>query len=93
MVEVSSPVLKDAKAPVVGVANEHSIAYGCAKAFREVGADIALTYLNEAVERPPVGELVDIMDVGYHCALLATPCGRRVTGGVVYVDGGINTMA
>jgi len=259
MVEVSSPVLKDAKALVVGVANEHSIAYGCAKAFHEVGADLALTYLNEkakphveppaaeldasifmpldvvddnqlealfdtirdqwgrldilvhsiafapredlqggllncsaagfskamdisvhsfvrmarlaaplmtsggtmfamsyhgaikvvpnynvmgpvkaaleascrylayelgpkgirvhaispgplktraasglrdfdlllneAVERAPVGELVDIMDVGYHCAFLATPYGRRVTGGVVYVDGGINTMA
>jgi enoyl-[acyl-carrier protein] reductase I len=259
MVEVSSPVLKDVKALVVGVANEHSIAYGCAKAFHEVGADLALTYLNEkakphveplaaeldasifmpldvvddnqlealfdtirdqwgrldilvhsiafapkddlqggllnctadgfskamdischsfirmarmaaplmthggtmfamsyhgankvvpnynvmgpvkaaleascrylayelgpkgirvhaispgplktraasglrdfdlllneAVERAPVGELVDIMDVGYHCAFLATPYGRRVTGGVVYVDGGINTMA
>lgn len=259
MVEVSSPVLKGAKALVVGVANEHSIAYGCAKAFHEVGADIALTYLNdkakphveplaaeldasifmpldvvddnqlealfdtirdqwgrldilvhsiafapredlqggllncsaagfskamdisvhsfvrmarlaaplmtsggtmfamsyhgankvvpnynvmgpvkaalesvcrylayelgpdgvrvhaispgplktraasglrdfdlllnEAVDRAPVGELVDIMDVGYHCAFLATPYGRRVTGGVVYVDGGINTMA
>ena len=259
MVEVPSPVLKDAKALVVGVANEHSIAYGCAKAFHEIGADIALTYLNdkakphveplataldasifmpldvtnsdqltrvfeaveeqwgrldilvhsiafapkedlqggllncsadgfakamdischsfirmarlaapimtnggtmfamsyhgankvvpnynvmgpvkaalesacrylayelgprgirvhaispgplktraasglrdfdlllnEAVERSPVGELVDIMDVGYHCAFLSTPYGRRVTGGVIYVDGGINTMA
>ena len=43
MVKVSHPVLKDAKALVVGVANEHSIAYGCARAFQEVGADIALT--------------------------------------------------
>ena len=41
------PVLKDAKALVVGVANEHSIAYGCARAFHELGADLALTYLNE----------------------------------------------
>ena len=40
-----------------------------------------------------VASFDDIMDVGYHCALLATPYGRRVTGGVVYVDGGINTMA
>ena len=38
--------LKGAKALVVGIANEHSIAYGCAKAFRELGADLALTYLN-----------------------------------------------
>src|SRR5262249_22087768 len=44
---VSHPVLKDAKALVVGIANEHSIAYGCAKAFRELGADLALTYLND----------------------------------------------
>jgi len=258
MVDIPSPPLKGAKALVVGVANEHSIAYGCAKAFHEMGADIALTYLNEkakphvepvakeleapifmpldvskegmleavfdeirqrwgrldilvhsiafapaedlkgglldcsgkgfgkamdischsfirmaklaaplmtdggsmfamsyhgankvlpnynvmgpvkaalesscrylayelgpqgirvhalspgplktraasglkdfdlllngAIERSPVGELVDIMDVGFHCAFLATPYGRRVTGGVVYVDGGVNIM-
>ena len=48
--------------------------------------------LNEAIERSPFGELVDIMDVGFHCAFLATPYGRRVTGGVVYVDGGVNIM-
>jgi enoyl-[acyl-carrier protein] reductase I len=41
------PVLKNSKALVVGVANEHSIAYGCAKAFRELGADLSLTYLND----------------------------------------------
>ena len=49
--------------------------------------------LNEAVERSPVGELVDIMDVGFACAYLATPYARRITGGTVYVDGGVNIMA
>ena len=49
--------------------------------------------LNEAVERSPVGELVDIMDVGFACAYLATPYARRMTGGTVYVDGGVNIMA
>ena len=49
--------------------------------------------LNEAVQRAPVGELVDIDDVGYTCAYLATPYARRVTGGTVYVDGGVNIMA
>ncbi|HWH71414.1 MAG TPA: enoyl-ACP reductase FabI [Candidatus Sulfotelmatobacter sp.] len=44
---VAQPALKDAKALVVGVANEDSIAYGCAKAFRELGAEVALTYLND----------------------------------------------
>src|SRR5215471_6815412 len=49
--------------------------------------------LNEAVQRAPVGELVDIHDVGYSCAYLATPYARRITGGTVYVDGGVNIMA
>src|SRR5947207_8581233 len=46
-IEIPRPALKGAKALVVGVANEHSIAYGCAKAFRELGADLAITYLNQ----------------------------------------------
>lgn len=35
---------------VVGIANEHSIAWGCAKAFKKQGADLAITYLNEKAE-------------------------------------------
>ncbi|MFC3616763.1 enoyl-ACP reductase FabI [Lutimaribacter marinistellae] len=42
--------LNQMKALVVGVANDNSIAWGCAKAFREQGADIAVTYLNEKAE-------------------------------------------
>jgi enoyl-[acyl-carrier protein] reductase I len=49
--------------------------------------------LNEAMQKAPVGELVDIMDVGFACAYLATPYARRITGGTVYVDGGVNIMA
>ncbi len=49
--------------------------------------------LNEAVQRAPVGELVDIMDVGFACAYLATPYARRLTGQTVYVDGGVSIMA
>lgn len=49
--------------------------------------------LNEAVQRSPVGELVDIMDVGFTCAYLATPYARRLTGQTVYVDGGVSIMA
>ena len=48
--------------------------------------------LNEAMERSPVGELVDIMDVGFACAYLASPYARRITGGTVYVDGGVHIM-
>ena len=35
--EIPRPVLKDHKALVAGIANEHSIAYGCAQAFRTLG--------------------------------------------------------
>jgi enoyl-[acyl-carrier protein] reductase I len=35
------------KALVIGIANQQSIAYGCALAFRSLGADVAVTYLNE----------------------------------------------
>ena len=49
--------------------------------------------LNEAVGKAPVAELVDIMDVGFACAYLATPYARRMTGSTVYVDGGVNIMA
>jgi enoyl-[acyl-carrier protein] reductase I len=49
--------------------------------------------LNQAAQRAPIGELVDIMDVGFACAYLATQYARRLSGGTVYVDGGVNIMA
>ena len=55
------PVLKGQKALVVGVANEHSIAWGCARAFRELGADLAITYLNDKA-RPHVETLAKSLD-------------------------------
>jgi enoyl-[acyl-carrier protein] reductase I len=39
--------LKGKKALIVGIANEHSIAWGCACAFRALGAELAVTYLDE----------------------------------------------
>ena len=38
------------KALIIGIANENSIAYGCAKALRQQGADLAITYMNEKAE-------------------------------------------
>ncbi|MDJ0511855.1 MAG: enoyl-ACP reductase FabI [Methyloceanibacter sp.] len=43
--------LSGKKALVLGVANEDSIAFGCAKAFRDQGADLAITYQNEQAEK------------------------------------------
>src|SRR5262245_17578698 len=39
--------LQGKKGLVLGIANEHSIAYGCAKAFRALGAELAVSYLND----------------------------------------------
>jgi enoyl-[acyl-carrier protein] reductase I len=36
-VDIPRPVLKGSKALVVGIANEHSIAYGCAKGSTNLG--------------------------------------------------------
>ena len=44
-------------------------------------------------QRTPLGELVDIMDVGFTCAFLATPYARRLSGSTLYVDGGVNIVA
>ncbi|MEM9122657.1 MAG: enoyl-ACP reductase FabI, partial [Pseudomonadota bacterium] len=49
------------KALVVGIANEQSIAWGCAKALKAQGADLAVTYLNDKAERfvRPLAEQLD----------------------------------
>jgi enoyl-[acyl-carrier protein] reductase I len=38
------------KGLIVGIANEHSLAYGCARHFRAAGAELAITYLNVKAE-------------------------------------------
>jgi enoyl-[acyl-carrier protein] reductase I len=38
------------KGLIVGIANEHSLAYGCARHFRAAGAELAITYLNDKAE-------------------------------------------
>src|SRR6201993_3236482 len=43
--------LKGRKGLIAGIANDQSIAWGCAKAFRALGADLAVTYLNEKAKR------------------------------------------
>lgn len=71
----------------------HAISPGPLKTRAASGLKDFDLMLNDAVERSPVGELVDIMDVGFACAYLATPYGRRLTGNTLYVDGGISIMA
>ena len=71
----------------------HAISPGPLKTRASSGLKDFDRLLAEAAERAPLGELVDIMDVGFACAYLATPYARRITGGTVYVDGGANIRA
>jgi enoyl-[acyl-carrier protein] reductase I len=66
--------LEGKKGLVAGIANEHSIAYGCAKAFRQSGAQLAITYLNEKAE-PYVRPLAQNLD-----SPIIVPCDLRIPG-------------
>ncbi|CAG9219475.1 Enoyl-(acyl-carrier-protein) reductase (NADH) 1 [Paraburkholderia tropica] len=71
----------------------HAVSPGPLKTRAASGLPDFDRMLAEAVERAPLGELVDIMDVGYATAYLATRYARRLTGNTVYVDGGAHIMA
>ena len=71
----------------------HAISPGPLKTRAASGLKDFDLLLNQAAGRAPVGELVDIMDVGFACAYLATPYARRITGETMYVDGGVNIVA
>jgi enoyl-[acyl-carrier protein] reductase I len=71
----------------------HAISPGPLKTRAASGLKDFELLLNEAAQKAPLGELVDIMDVGWACAYLATPFAHRITGGTVYVDGGANIIA
>jgi enoyl-[acyl-carrier protein] reductase I len=71
----------------------HAISPGPLKTRAASGLKDFELLLNDAAQKAPLGELVDIMDVGYACAYLATPFAHRITGGTVYVDGGANIIA
>lgn len=66
--------LEGKKGLILGIANEHSIAYGCARVMRADGADLAVTYLNAKAE-PHVRPLAEAMD----CPLIM-PCDVEVSG-------------
>jgi enoyl-[acyl-carrier protein] reductase I len=62
MIDLASlALLKNKKALVTGIANDQSIAWGCAKAFKAFGADLAITYLNEKSKKyvEPLAKEVD----------------------------------
>ncbi len=58
---VKAKHLEGKKGLIVGIANDRSIAWGCARAFRALGADLAITYLNEKA-KPHVEPLAQEVD-------------------------------
>lgn len=83
------------KGLVLGIANGNSIAYGCARAFRALGAELAITFLNEKA-RP----FVEPLAIGLY-APIVMPCdvhqpgqleAKLITGDTVYVDGGYHVF-
>ena len=68
---------------VIGIANEHSIAYGCARVMRACGAELAVTYLNDKAE-PHVRPLAEALG-----SALVLPCDVREPGQLEAVFAGI----
>ena len=68
------PALAGKRGLVVGIANDQSIAYGCAQAFRAMGAELAITYLGDKA-KPHVEPLADGLD-----AAMLLPCDVREPG-------------
>jgi enoyl-[acyl-carrier protein] reductase I len=48
---VKAKLLEGKRGLIIGIANDQSIAWGCAKAFRAFGAELAVTYLNEKARK------------------------------------------
>ena len=71
----------------------HAVSPGPLKTRAASGIKNFDELLAEATQRAPIGELVDIDDVGLTTAFLATPFAKRLTGMTIYVDGGLSIMA
>lgn len=61
MVEFNPHLLAGKRGLVLGIANQQSIAFGCAEAFRALGAEVAVTYLNDKA-KPHVEPLAQALN-------------------------------
>lgn len=91
--------LKNKQGFVTGIANEQSIAYGCAEKFREAKADLATTFLNAIFMSIQMQKKNDphyivqlILNVGNLAAFLVSDAAIDMTGQVYYVDLGYSIM-
>jgi enoyl-[acyl-carrier protein] reductase I len=71
---VKAKLLEGKRGLIVGIANDQSIAWGCAKAFRAFGAELAVTYLNDKAKKyvEPLARELD--------AAIVKPLDARVPG-------------
>jgi hypothetical protein len=71
---VKAKLLEGKRGLVVGIANENSIAWGCAKAFRAFGAEVGVTYLNDKAKKfvEPLAQALE--------APIVMPLDARVAG-------------
>ncbi len=69
-----APLLEGNRGLIVGIANDQSIAWGCAKAFRAFGAELAVTYLNDKAKKfvEPLAQVLE--------APIFMPCDVNVEG-------------
>lgn len=74
------------KGLVVGIANDQSIAFGCAQAFRNAGAELAVTYVNDRA-RPHVEPLASHLG-----SAIFLPCDVRESGQVRALFGDIERV-
>jgi len=70
----------------------HALSPGPLKTRAASGIKDFDALLDKAAAEAPVGQLVDIDDVGIVCACLATDASALLTGHTVYVDGGLHIM-
>jgi enoyl-[acyl-carrier protein] reductase I len=72
--EVKAKLLDGKRGLIAGIANDQSIAWGCAKAFRALGSELAITYLNDKAKKhvEPLAREVE--------AAIVMPLDMRVPG-------------
>jgi enoyl-[acyl-carrier protein] reductase I len=82
--EVKAKLLDGKKGLIVGIANDQSIAWGCAKAFRSLGSELAVTYLNDKARKhvEPLAREVE--------AAIMMPLDMRIPGQLEAVFGRIS---
>lgn len=64
---MDSTLLSGKKALVIGIANDSSIAFGCARALKMAGAELAITYLNEKA-KSFVDKIANELKPSIYCA-------------------------